>query len=100
MVVEVTNRLAGDLTGVDDNPETGIRDPLLRSKPGNNRMNPRCQLTIFRREIPQGGDMPSRDDQDVHRGRRVYVPESQNLIVRVKQLTLDLTGGYGAEDTS
>jgi hypothetical protein len=81
--VEVADRLTGALTIVDHDPETGPIYALFLRKHADDLVNCQQQPAGVRVKVAYCRDVRARDNQEMHRGGRIDVPEGNYLVIGI-----------------
>ena len=97
--MEMIDRLTGIGAGINDQPEPAPVDRLLPCEPGSRPADPADQLPVLFDHLRQAGDMLLRDDQYMHRGPGINIPEGQNLIIFIDDLRRNVLIYNFAENT-
>lgn len=88
--MQVKDHLPGVRTGIDNQPVTGLVNPLLPGKLASDRKQPTDQQLVSFGQVVDRGNMPVGDHQDMCTGNGMDIPEGRDLFVLVK----NLAGGF------
>ena len=95
--MEVEHRLPAVLAVVRDQAITGALQTFTAGEVPGDEEEPAEQRGIVHVGVPHGPDVAPRDQQDVHGGLRVDVPEGDDVVVLVDDVRRDLSSGDLAE---
>ncbi len=98
--MQMIHALPGISSGVRHDPIPIGIESLLRGQLGGKRHQPTQQsFTLGPFEVPDRGDMSSRDDQQVHGSLWVDIREGNRLVGALHDLGRNLPGHDSAEQT-
>lgn len=100
MVMQVRHRLEGVSAAVHHDAVTTPVESFLRRHPPDHHLQVAQQACVAFGYLRQGGNVPPRDDQHVHRSLRLDIPKRQHLLVLVDELGGHLPGRNAAEDAT
>jgi hypothetical protein len=99
MVMEMKDGLARVVAAVYDHAKTVFGDALFVGELGDQTEDIGKDIAIALLEVQQSGDVLTRDDQDMHGGFRINIPEGEHRVVPINNLRFDLAVNDTAEKT-
>jgi len=93
----VEDGLPGLRIAVEHRPVAAIRVSILAREGRGTAHHLADELIVVRGQIVEGGDVPARHDEDVHRRLRIDVPERDHPLVGMDDVCRDVPSRDPAE---